>query len=431
MANSIIKNNIENPSDPVNSTLSETGVTRYSRITHNGNNDDVPVLIIGVNGSSEGIPAHHMLSRHSSPRKKLDRVLSESGFQDVETAVKKNREQSSKPGSSYGGKQNGSKMKRSLEEESIYRFEGFIGGSLAMQKVYRQIEQVAFTNVPVLLLGETGTGKDLAAQAIHRLSLKKDGHYIPVNLGALPTELVASELFGHEKGAFTGASQQHKGVLETGSDGSVFLDEIESIDSKVQISLLRLIEEKKFNRLGGRHSIPTDARLIAASNEDLEKMVERGRFREDLFFRLDVFRIALPPLRERKSDIPLIVEDLIVRFNYELNKNIIRIRPDCMEALERYEWPGNVRELRNAIQRAVLVCEESEIREEHLPKRLQRGTESNSQVIVEIGKSLNEVEKHLILKTLTHTKNNRKQAAELLGITRRALYNKLNKHDIL
>jgi DNA-binding NtrC family response regulator len=315
-------------------------------------------------------------------------------------------------------------------DESVYRFEKFIGGSSEMQHVYKQIEQVAGTGIPVLLLGETGTGKDLAAQAIHRLSSKKEGHYLPVNLGAFPSELVASELFGHEKGSFTGASHQHKGVFEIASDGTVFLDEIESIDKKVQVSLLRVIEQKKVTRLGGRRSMHTDARIIAASNENIEELVERGLFREDLFFRLDVFRIFLPPLRERIGDVALIAQELIAHFNYELNKNIIRIKPDAMAALDKYEWPGNVRELKNVLQRAVLVCEDEQIGEEHLPNRLHRKDKDKPKLFIEIGQPLDEVEKQLIQKTLSHTKNNRKQAAELLGITRRALYNKLSKHKI-
>ncbi len=250
-------------------------------------------------------------------------------------------------------KQEFGKNKLLTKDESVYRFEKFIGGSPEMQRVYKQIQQVASTGIPVLLLGETGTGKDLAAQAIHRLSAKKDGHYIPVNLGAFPSELVASELFGHEKGSFTGASHQHKGVFEVASDGTVFLDEIESIDKKVQVSLLRIIEQKKVTRLGGRRSIHTDARIIAASNENLEDLVDRGQFREDLFFRLDVFRIILPPLRKRIGDVSLIAQELIAHFNFELNKNIIRIKPDAMAALDEYEWPGNVRELKNVLQR---VC---------------------------------------------------------------------------
>ncbi len=316
------------------------------------------------------------------------------------------------------------------EDESVYRFEGFIGGSAVMQKVYKQIQQVAPTNIPVLLLGETGTGKDLAAQAIHHYSAKNDGHYLPVNLGAFPSDLVTSELFGHEKGAFTGASRQHLGVFETGSDGTVFLDEIESVGDKVQISLLRLIEQKKFNRLGGRRAIRTDARLIAASNEDLEELVARGKFREDLYYRLDVFRIVLPPLRERTGDIPMIAEELIAGFNHEFNKKIIRIKAECMHALEAYEWPGNVRELKNVLQGAVLVCDDEEIGEEHLPERLRQKTGDPAKLVVEVGQSLDFVEKQIIMKTLAHTKDNRKKAAALLGITRRALYNKLHKHEI-
>lgn len=329
-----------------------------------------------------------------------------------------------------GKKPDFGKNKLLAEDESIYRFEGFLGGSPAMQTVYRHIEQVAPTNIPVLLLGETGTGKDLAAQAIHRLSPKKDGHYTPVNLGALPSELIASELFGHEKGSFTGAARQHKGVFEMASDGTVFLDEIDSVDHKVQVSLLRVIEQKKFTRLGGRRSLQTDARLIAASNENLEELVTGGKFREDLYFRLDVFRITLPPLRERISDIPLISQEMIARFNHELNKNIIRIHPECMHALETYEWPGNVRELKNVLQRAVLICDDEEIGEKHLPNRLRLKAEDPSRVVIEVGKSLDDVEKLMIRKTLSHTGNNRKKAAELLGITRRALYNKLHKHNI-
>jgi transcriptional regulator with PAS, ATPase and Fis domain len=174
----------------------------------------------------------------------------------------------------------------------------------------------------------------------------------------------------------------------------------------------------------------TEARIIAASNDNLEDLVERGIFREDLFFRLDVFRIVLPPLRNRIGDVPLIAEELIAHFNFELNRNIIRIKPDAMAALDEYEWPGNVRELKNVLQRAVLVCEDEQIGEEHLPKRVRRKTRGTPKLTIEVGKPLDEVENQLIRKTLSHTKNNRKKAAELLGITRRALYNKLNKHKI-
>ncbi len=315
-------------------------------------------------------------------------------------------------------------------DETVYRFEQFIGGSPQMQKVYKQIEQVAPTNIPVLITGETGTGKELAAQSIHRLSAKRDNVYAPVNLGALPSELVASELFGHEKGSFTGASQQHRGIFERASEGTVFLDEIDSVGGKVQISLLRLIEDKKFTRLGGKQSKQTDARIIASSNENLEELIKYGKFREDLYYRLDVFRIVLPPLRDRISDIPLIAEEMLTLFNRELGKRIIRIRPDCMTALENYDWPGNVRELKNVIQSAVLLCDDEEIGMEHLPERMQKETTPQSKLVFNVGITLNEAEKQIILKTLKHTGNNRVKASELLGITRRALYNKLNKHDI-
>lgn len=413
----------------------EKGIRQYSGSggsaveIETSDSSNVPILLIGKKGAGKDMAATKIFANNESSRKQLDRILPESE-QEYEINQTPDEELKRIIDTALDKKPDFDHKELRTQDESIYRFEGFIGGSPAMQTVYRQIRQVAPTNIPVLLLGETGTGKDLAAQAIHRLSPKRTGQYIPVNLGALPSELIASELVGHEKGSFTGAYQQQKGVFETGSDGTVFIDEIESIGNKVQVSLLRLIEEKKITRLGGRRSIYSDARIIAASNEDLEELVSRGKFREDLFFRLDVFRIVLPPLRDRISDISLIAEDLIARFNYELNKNILRIKPECMTALEQYDWPGNVRELKNIIQRAVLLCEDEEIGEEHLPRRLHRKSEDPSRVFIDVGTSLNEVEKRFIQRTLSHTGNNRKKAAELLGITRRALYNKLHKHAI-
>ena len=195
------------------------------------------------------------------------------------------------------------------------KFEKLIGRSKGMKEVYRQIRQASATDMPVLLIGETGTGKDLAAQAIHSHSRRAGQPYIPVNLGALPAELVASELFGHEKGAFTGAYQRREGKFELACTGTIFLDEISSIDEKVQVGLLRLIEEKRFHRLGGKQTITSDARLITASNEDLEELTQRGTFRQDLYFRLDVFRILIPPLRDRHGDIPLLVDEFLKRYN--------------------------------------------------------------------------------------------------------------------
>lgn len=318
-------------------------------------------------------------------------------------------------------------LKDDLQE---IRFEQLIGRSLPMQKVYLQIRQAAATNIPILLLGETGTGKDLAAQAIHRKSAVQAGPYIPVNLGALPTDLVASELFGHEKGAFTGAIGQHKGKFEQATDGTIFLDEIDSMDEKVQISLLRLIEQKKLHRLGGRRAIKSDARIIAASNQDLDALVRNGSFREDLFYRLDVFRIEIPPLRERHGDIPLLIEELVAKYNQKLNKNILEIAPECLGSLENYDWPGNIRELKNVIQRAVLVCEGETLLPDHLPPRFQTTESINPFVTFEVGTPLEQVEKEMVLRALEVAGNNRKLAAELLGISRRTIYNKLHKHNI-
>ncbi|MFX0199781.1 MAG: sigma-54-dependent transcriptional regulator [Candidatus Hodarchaeota archaeon] len=310
------------------------------------------------------------------------------------------------------------------------KFEKLIGQSKPMQEVYRQIRQAAVTDMPILILGETGTGKDLAAQAIHQQSDRRNGPYIVVNLGALPSELVGSELFGHEKGAFTGALERREGKFEQAKNGSIFLDEISTIDEKVQVSLLRLIEQKKFQRLGGKITISTNARLIAASNQNLADTVERGMFRKDLYYRLDVFRIIIPPLCERAGDIVLLVDEFIRRYNKTFQKNILGISPECISLLESYDWPGNVRELKNVIQRAVLVCEGEVLLTEHMPPRFKPDKPVRPTVTFEVGTSLEEVEREMIIRALAATRNNRKQAAELLGISRRALYNKLKRHNI-
>jgi len=309
-------------------------------------------------------------------------------------------------------------------------FEEMYGQSRLMQDLFRQIRQAAATDMPVLLVGETGTGKELAARAIHRNSDRRDGPYIPVNAGAIPTELVASELFGHEKGAFTGATERSKGKFELAKDGSLFLDEIGAVDPKVQVSLLRIIEQKRLYRLGGQRVLSTNARLIAASNEGLFDAVEQGRFREDLFYRLDVFRITMPPLRDRREDIPLLIDAFVKRYNAEFDKTILGISPECLSLMEAYKWSGNVRELKNVVQRAVLVCNGEVILREHLPSRFQRVRPVHPKVTFEIGTTLDEMEREMIVRTLAAVKNNRKRAAEILGISRRALYNKFRKHGI-
>lgn len=311
------------------------------------------------------------------------------------------------------------------------RLYDLVGTSGVMQRVFNQIQQAAETEIPVLILGDTGTGKDLVAQTIHRLSPRKAEPYLAVNLGALPTQLVASELFGHEKGAFTGAIQQHHGVFEQGNQGTVFLDEIDTTDEKTQVALLRLIEQKKFTRLGGRRSLISKARLIAASNENLEQLAQTGGFRLDLFYRLDVFRIHLPSLSERLSDIPLLVDEILLKYNKVYKRNITSIKQECLDAFLKYDWPGNIRELKNVVQRAVLICNSEKIELQHLPARFQgSSTDDFPTVSFKIGTSLNEIEREMILRALAVANNNRKRAAELLGISRRAIYNKLQKHNL-
>jgi DNA-binding NtrC family response regulator len=316
------------------------------------------------------------------------------------------------------------------KEKRRAALEELVGRSEPMQNIYRQIRQAAATDIPVLLLGETGTGKDLAAEAIHSQSERSKGPYVPVHLGALPPDLVSGELFGHEKGAFTGATEKGLGKFEQGVGGTVFLDEISTVDEKVQVSLLRLIEQKKFHRLGGRNTVSCDVRLIAASNQDLEDMVDRGKFREDLYYRLDVFRMTLPPLRERRDDIPMLIDEFLKRYNMAFQKSIAGISPECIGLLESYDWPGNVRELKNVIQRGVLVCPKDILLPEHLPGRFRPDRPAWGKITFDVGTSLEDIEREMIVRTIAAAGNNRTRAAQLLGISRRALYNKLRKHQI-
>jgi DNA-binding NtrC family response regulator len=324
------------------------------------------------------------------------------------------------------GDKPGNKRKKQVKGYGL-----LVGKSGQMQRIYRQLQRAATSDIPVLLLGETGTGKDLAAISLHRQSDRVQMPYLPVNLGSLPKELVASELFGHERGSFTGANKQHIGVFERGSAGTVFMDEIDAVDEKVQISLLRLIEQKKFTRLGGKRTIKTDARVIVASNENLEEQVRKGAFREDLYYRLDVFRITMPPLRERIEDIPILIEKFITDFNRTFHKNIDSVDPDCLQQLQGWEWPGNVRELKNVLQRAVLLCDGAKLLVEHLPARFQKVNNVSNIISLKMGMPLHQMEKEIIKKTLVLAQNNRTRAAKLLGITRRALYNKLKKHQLM
>jgi DNA-binding NtrC family response regulator len=309
-------------------------------------------------------------------------------------------------------------------------FESMVGRSPAMQQVYRQIRQAAATEIPVLLSGETGTGKELAAKAIHELSSRSQGPCIPVHIGSLPADLVASELFGHEPGAFTGAQAARKGCFEEADGGTVFLDEIATIDEKMQVSLLRLLETSQFSPIGGNECRSVDARVIAASNANLKEEVRLGHFREDLYYRLDVLHITLPPLRERHGDIHLLVDHFLKDACDTFRKMIRGVSPDFSSCLEAYPWPGNVRELKNVIQRAVVNCPGDILETAQLPNRLTHFQNDDVTLTIKIGMSIAAVEKELIRRTMEFTQGNRTRASQILGISRRALYNKIQRYRI-
>ncbi len=312
------------------------------------------------------------------------------------------------------------------------KFDDLTGQSAQMKLIFRRIEEAATSDVTVLILGESGTGKELVAQSIHKRSERGDKPFIPVNTGAISRELVTSELFGHQKGAFTGASETKLGKFEQANGGTIFLDEISSMDETTQISLLRVLETKKIQRIGGRKFINTDVRVIAASNVDLFNSIkyEDSIIREDLFHRLSVFTITLPPLREREGDIDILAEELLKDACEEFDKNIHGFEQNAFHALLDYSWPGNVREMKNVIQRAVLICRGKWITLNHLPQRVRTSKKNFENIVIPIGTSLQETEKVVISKTLAMTKGNKKKAAEILGISRRALYNKMLKFQI-
>jgi DNA-binding NtrC family response regulator len=319
-------------------------------------------------------------------------------------------------------------MLRSEVEKTT--FERMVGRSTAMRDVYRQIRQAAATDIPVLLSGETGTGKELAAQAIHELSSRSKAPCVTVHIGSLPPDLVASELFGHERGAFTNATGRRKGCFEAADGGTVFLDELATIDEKMQVSLLRLLENCQFSRIGSQESVSVDVRVIAATNADLGDEIRRGHFREDLYYRLDVLHITMPALRERHGDINLLVDHFIKSACDDFQKTIRGISSDFISCLETYPWPGNVRELKNVIQRAVISCTGDILDTDQLPQRIRTFRGDNHIITLKVGTSIAKAEKELITRTLDHTGHNRTRASELLGISRRSLYNKIQRYGL-
>ncbi|MBM7856152.1 two-component system NtrC family response regulator [Desulfohalotomaculum tongense] len=317
-----------------------------------------------------------------------------------------------------------------FRKELSMKYGRMIGQSDAMKEINTLIRQVAKTNTTVLITGESGTGKEVTAVAIHQASNRADKPFVVVNCAALPEQLLESELFGHEKGAFTGALSRKKGRFEIADKGTIFLDEIGEMPINMQVKLLRVLQEKSFERVGGTETINVDVRVIAATNSDLSAAIAKGSFREDLFYRLNVMRINLPPLRERKEDISLLVNHFLAKFNPSKAK---KISAEAMKILSQYDWPGNIRELQNVIERASIVCQESEIKPIHLPKELIDSTKEIQDPILKLpdnGISLIELEKQLIIKALEKHNYNQTKAAKYLGITRPTLLYRMQKYDI-
>ena len=313
-------------------------------------------------------------------------------------------------------------LRQQIEELSLP--DEVVGESLAMKRVMEMVNTVAKTDSTVMILGESGTGKELIARAIHSRSSRRYFPIITINCGAYPEGLLESELFGHEKGAFTGAMYRRKGKLEMADKGTLFLDEIGNVSEKMQMDLLRVIETKNFTRLVVDKAIDVDFRVISATNKDLEKAIKEGSFREDIYYRLNVFSILLPPLRERRTDIPLIAKYFLSKYAQSMNKNVVDFSPQAMEMFMGYDWPGNIREVRNVVERAMVVAQGPQIQVEDISFPFPSPATPSG------GASLEEVEKDQILKILNQTKGNIAQAAEILKISRLTIYNKIEKYHL-
>lgn len=305
-----------------------------------------------------------------------------------------------------------------------------IGNSGKMQDVFDLIERVAPTNATVLIRGESGVGKESIADAIHYNSLRKGKPFIKVNCAALPDSLIESELFGHERGAFTGANVMRKGRFEAAEGGTIFLDEIGDLPASTQVKLLRILQEREFERLGSTKPIKVDVRIVCATNRNLEECIEKGSFREDLYYRINVFPVYIPALRERLNDIPALVDHFIAKFNKSQNKTIKRISASAIDMLMVYHWPGNIRELENCIERACILSSDNVIRSSNMPPTLQTAISSRTKSSGTLESIVDKVEKQMILDTLIGTKGNIVKAADLLGITERMMGIRIKKYDI-
>ena len=321
---------------------------------------------------------------------------------------------------------------RRLRDELFkkHKITNIIGNSSKMREVFQMISQVCKSNATVLIRGESGTGKELASNAIHYNSSRAKQPFVKVNCAALPANLIESELFGHEKGAFTGAIRQKPGKFELANKGTIFLDEIGSIDMEVQVKLLRVLQEREFERVGGYHTIKADIRIIAATSKNLEEAVDEGTFSSELYYRLNVFPVYMPPLRERKTDILLLADFFLEKYARENQKDIRRLSTPAIDMLMQYHWPGNVRELENCIERAVLLCENSVIHSYHLPPSLQTGEESDTLPVLSLEDSVANLEREMIIDALKNTQGNMARAAQMLHITERKFTYKAQKYGV-
>ncbi|MBN1117283.1 MAG: sigma 54-interacting transcriptional regulator [Bacteroidales bacterium] len=320
----------------------------------------------------------------------------------------------------------------SLQQELKIKLKStnMIGNSGRMQELYKLIERVAATNATVLIRGESGVGKELIADAIHYNSPRADNPIIKVNCSALPESLIESELFGHEKGAFTGAERLHKGRFELAEGGTIFLDEIGDLPAQTQVKILRTLQEKEFERVGGSTTLKANVRVVAATNRNLEEAINKGDFREDLFYRLNVFPVYVPPLRERINDIPALVDHFIQKCNKENFTDIKRISSSAIDMLMVYHWPGNIRELENCVERACIMSVDGVIRANNLPPTLQTATSSGTEMKGTLNAILDRVEKQMIVETMLQTRGNMVKAADQLGITERIMGLRIKKFQI-
>jgi len=409
--------------DPAFRNVFQTNSASHIDATELGITDSMIVCVPAIAGKrTSGVVGIGVApNRDLDPIEKVIRIAASMIAQTmrIEQAIRGEREQL---------REENLHLKQELKEK--YDFTNIVGNSNPMKIVYEQISQVAKSNATVLLRGESGTGKEMIANAIHYNSLRSRKPFIKINCAAIPETLIESELFGHERGAFTGAERQKKGRFELADGGTLFLDEIGDLPIQTQIKLLRVLQEREFERIGGTETIKSNIRLITATNKNLEEAITNGDFREDLYYRLNVFSIFLPPLRERKSDILLLAEHFLEKYEIEHNKRIRRISTPAIDMLMSYHFPGNVRELENAIERAVLVCDVNVIHGHHLPPTLQTAEVSGTVTDLTFASAVAAFERDLIQDALKSTKGNVAQAARVLDTTQRILGYKIKRHGI-